>query len=375
MPSTQPGQPAVRSRRGRGLRRPQTDVTAAQGHREQFGELVRGTGEGGHAQRGQRGGLVVVVRRRAGVGQGEQHDHPHSVAEQLRDPAFQLALDASLEQVGDQHQDGVGWSGDDALAVRQGPVDVGAAAELAAEQHVDRVGQPLGEVDHLGVERHQPGPHRWERSQGGSEDRGIDHRLGHRTRLVDSHDHVLGHRRRPVPVADEPFGDERAPVGKVVVKVASDRGVPVDVPQPGATGPVRPAHRAAHRRPGRVGDPPLDLGHHLADHHPGRTPRRLGHHLVEADQGGGQMHVGLHRVQQLGLEQHAGQVRAGRWRRAASPGPRSSGSSCGCLPASAPPAAPRSRAPRSAGSPGCPRAHPRRRRARQARRPSALRAA
>ena len=35
---------------------------------------------------------------------------------------------------------------------------------------------------------------------------------------------------------------------------------------------------------------------------------RLRHHLVEADQGADQVDVGLHRVQQLGLEQHRGQV-------------------------------------------------------------------
>ena len=48
---------------------------------------------------------------------------------------------------------------DERLAVGQRAVDVGAAAELRAEEHLDRIVQLVGEVDDRGVEDHQARAH------------------------------------------------------------------------------------------------------------------------------------------------------------------------------------------------------------------------
>ena len=50
-----------------------------------------------------------------------------------------LARQPALEEVGHEDQHGVGRPADQPLAVREGAVDVGPAAELDAEQHVDRI--------------------------------------------------------------------------------------------------------------------------------------------------------------------------------------------------------------------------------------------
>ncbi len=104
---------------------------------------------------------------------------------------------------------------DQPLAVGDGAVDVGAAAELHAEEDVDRVVELVGQVDDLGVEDDQAGLHRPQRGEDRAEDAGEDDRLGHRARLVDAQDDVPLDPGGAPGVADQPLGHDRpvAPAG------------------------------------------------------------------------------------------------------------------------------------------------------------------
>jgi hypothetical protein len=97
--------------------------------------------------------------------------------------------------VADQHEVGLGRPLDPGLAIGERRVDVGAAAELHAEQHLDRIGELFGQVEDGGVEaRKLRLDHRQRRHHGG-EDRRIDHRGRHRARLVDAQDDAVSSRR------------------------------------------------------------------------------------------------------------------------------------------------------------------------------------
>src|SRR5690349_8162192 len=106
-------------------RRPGLEVAAFDGRRHHVGEEVRGAGEGGHAEGGEGGGVVVVVGRGALVGQGQQGVDGHAGGDQRRRQPQQLVGVAALEQVGDEHQHRVAGPGHPGGAVRQGAGDVG----------------------------------------------------------------------------------------------------------------------------------------------------------------------------------------------------------------------------------------------------------
>ena len=123
-------------------------------------------------------------------------------------------------------------------AIRHRPVDVGPAAELRAEQDVDRVLQLVGKVDHRRIEDDQPRGDCAQRGQDGAENAGIDDRRRHRAALIDA-EHDVAQRRPLAAVAHEPLGDDRAAVGKIVVQVFTDRPVPVDLAGARARGAAR----------------------------------------------------------------------------------------------------------------------------------------
>src|SRR5947207_400033 len=64
----------------------------------------------------------------------------------------QFFLVAAFVKVADQENDRVVRLADEGLAVRDCLLDVGAAAQLGAEEHLDGVFELVGEVDDGGVE-------------------------------------------------------------------------------------------------------------------------------------------------------------------------------------------------------------------------------
>ena len=242
----------------------------------------------------------MVVAGGAVVGQREQDDHLRARGGHVRDPAQHLIPVATLEQVADQDEDRAGGAGDQLLAVGHGLVDVGAAAELGAEQHVDRVAELIGQVRDRGVEGHHRGAQRPDRGQHRPEHPRVHHRGRHRAALVQAEDDVAGHRLLFPGVPDQALGHDGPVLRQVVPQVDADRPVPVDVGGP--PGPVRPAgpvQRPGHRRAGPLAQPPLQVPGHRADHGAGRFPGLLGHHLAQRQQRADQVHVWLDGFQHL----------------------------------------------------------------------------
>ena len=134
-----------------------------------------------------------------------------------------------------------------AVAERLG--DVGAATELHAEQHVDRVVQHRREVGDRGVERDQRRPQRRELGEHRPEQRRVDDAVGHRTRLVDGDHDLLGEAALAAAEPDEALGDHRAVLGLVVAQVGVDRARASRCRRAGASRPV--AHGRARRAPPR----------------------------------------------------------------------------------------------------------------------------
>src|SRR5262249_45625957 len=84
--------------------------------------------------------------------EGQQADNLHAAGDQFGGAAQHLLAIATLIEVGDQDQDGRVGPRDDLLAVAQGAVDVGAAAQAHAEEQVYRVLEILGQIDHRRIE-------------------------------------------------------------------------------------------------------------------------------------------------------------------------------------------------------------------------------
>ena len=97
-----------------------------------------------------------VEARPPRVAEREQRDDRGAGGDDRRGPAQHLLGDAALVEVADEHEDRVAGLLDEPLAVGERPVDVGAAAELDAEEHVDGVVELVGEVDDGGVEDDEP---------------------------------------------------------------------------------------------------------------------------------------------------------------------------------------------------------------------------
>ena len=157
------------------------------------------------------------------------------------------------------------------LAVGDGLVDVGAAAELGAEQHLDRVGELLGQVHHGGVEDapatsaapgSRPAPRR---TPTRTRPRTPSSRTGRwpaRCRAATT--------CCAAPVADQPLRDDGAVLGLVVL-AGSRRWSGSSRCRAAAGRRVRAARLSAPVTAARVRlrDPPLDLRDH-----PARPPAR-----------------------------------------------------------------------------------------------------
>ena len=294
----------ARSSRARPLDQP-AQVAALDRRGHHLGERVGRAGERRHPERRQRRGVLPVVVRRAVVVERQQHDHLHAGGDQRGDPAQHLLGRAALVQVADQHQDRVARPGDQALGVGERAVDVGAAAQLGAEQHLHRVGELLGEVDDRGVEHHQRRPQRPHRRQHRGEDAGVHHRTRHRPGLVDAQHHLAVHRVGPPAVPDQPLRESTRPqrragsacrFGRIVRSQSMSRCRGRLIRAARLSAPVTAARvRWVTRR--------CRSSTTLRDDLAGGAPAGLRHHPAQREQRADQVDVGLDRVEHLRLQQ------------------------------------------------------------------------
>ena len=228
----------------------------------------------------------------------------------------------ALVQVGDQHDDGLpGWPR--ATARTPAPVDVGAAAELGPEQHVDRVARAARSGRRPRCRR-RPAASLARRQRGERRRRDAEYTtleaiepLWSTARMTSA---ASDRRRR---VADEPLRHDRVQLGLVVPQVRADRAVPVDVGERGGS----------FARCGRARRAPRALRSAAAARCPrrpaARPPRASGwgsgsaRAATSAWPRGGRR-AGPSRAPRV--RAGAGAGRAGPSRPAAPPGPRSSGS-------------------------------------------------
>src|SRR5437588_446803 len=80
-------------------------VLAAESGADQVGEEVGRAGEGGDAEFGHRGGVAVLVARRAVVVEREQYDGLYPGVDKLAQAADHLGATAALVEVADEHED------------------------------------------------------------------------------------------------------------------------------------------------------------------------------------------------------------------------------------------------------------------------------
>ena len=133
---------------------------------------------------------LVVVGGLAGVGQREQAEHLHLALEQLLEAGDHRVLAPALEEVADEDEDRLLGLVDQPLAVGDRLRRVVPAAELRAEEDVDRVVEAFRDVEHLGRPEHQARPDRVQRREHGRHDGRVDDRGPHRAALVDADDDV-----------------------------------------------------------------------------------------------------------------------------------------------------------------------------------------
>ena len=271
-------------------------------------EGIGRAGKRGHAKRGQLGGQIGVISGGTLVAQRQQGDELHTSLHQLVGAAQQAGLHTALVEVGDQHQNGVARLADQPLAVAHGAVDVGTAAQLHAEQHIDRIVEFLGQVDHGRIEHHQLGRHGRQAGHHGAEDAGIDHRVGHGPTLVDAQNHLALRTACLAAVADQGFRHYGFVFRLPVTQIGANGAVPVDLGMARTAVALAAVQRTGHGAAHGLFQLFHQLVHHLAHHQPCRGLGVLRDDRAQRDQVRHQMYIGLHVFQHLGLQQQLAQL-------------------------------------------------------------------
>ena len=222
--------------------------------------------------------------------------------------AQQARFHAAFVQIGDQHQNRVARLADQALAITDRAVDVGAAAELHAEQHLDGIVELFRHVDDGGVEHHHLGVHRRQARHHRAEDARIHDRVRHRAALVDAQHHLALRLARLAAVADQRLRNDGAVLGLPVAQVRADRAMPVDLGMLGAAVALAAIERAADGTAHRLFELAHEFIDHLLHHRARRGLGALRNHAGQRNQIRHQMHIGLHALQHFGLQHELAQV-------------------------------------------------------------------
>ena len=124
----------------------------------------------------------------AGAGHRADRDELHARAVHRLDAVEQRLGPVELVEVGDPDHHGVARVGDLRPGQGHGDRAVVAAAEVGAQQHLERVVHPRRQVERPGVVGDQVHVHLGQPGEDRGEDGAVDHRVDHRPRLVDDHD-------------------------------------------------------------------------------------------------------------------------------------------------------------------------------------------
>ena len=108
------------------LRGPEGDVFLLDRGGHERGEFVWRAGETGNTEQAHLGSELLVIAGGAFVTERQQSDELDATLYELVGALQEVLFHPAFDEVGDQHEDGVGGIGDEALAVADGFVDVGA---------------------------------------------------------------------------------------------------------------------------------------------------------------------------------------------------------------------------------------------------------
>ena len=276
---------------------------------EHGGELV---GRGRHHRRtecGQRGGVIVVVRRRPFVAEREQHDHLNAGRRRVRRPGA-----ASVRRCRPRTGRSRGTprvSRGRSTSCRQyasafamsvpppscTPNSTSTGSCRKAVRSVTDVSNAMNEVRSAGI---------WARTPPNSDAYTTLSAIEPDWSTAMTTSRARLRWRRPCPTRRS--GTTRAVFGNPVTQVGRDRHRPVDVAGAGPTRARRPRERATHGLAGLVGEASLEVGEHLGDHLAGGRPRLVGEVPVEFDEQRDEVDVGFEAVEQLRFEQQLAQV-------------------------------------------------------------------
>ena len=271
---------------------------------DQVRKAVGRTPEARDAEPGQLPGETFVVRRHSRVRQGEQADRLHPGRGHLAEPADELGLVPAFVQVGNQDEQRLGRVLNELLTVGHGFVDVRPAAELDAEDHVDRVAPTrLGQVDDFGVERDDVRVQGRQAGEDRPADRAVDDRVGHRPALVHVDDHRPGVLPLRTAVEVDPFRDDRAQARAVVLQVSADRPLPVDRTGVGQRRVLLPVECPHHGLSDLLFELLLDFLDDRRDDHPGRLLGPLGNAATQGHERTDELDVRLDALERFRLEQ------------------------------------------------------------------------
>ena len=182
--------------------------------------------------------MVVVEGGGAIVVEGEEGDDLDAAADDVVHALEHFFCIAAFVEVADEDEDGFLGLADEGLAVGEGEVDVGAAAELGAEEDVDGVGEFFAEVNDGGIEHDHFGADGGQAGENGAEDAGVNDAGGHGTALVNADDDVAQGGAFATE-ADAGFGDDGFVLGLVMLEVRANGAVPIDFVVARAAGAVR----------------------------------------------------------------------------------------------------------------------------------------
>ena len=90
--------------------------------------------------------MRFVVKRRAVVVERQQHDELHAAGDEFGHALPHPLRVAAFFEVGDEDEGGVRRAGNQALAVGERAVDVGAAAQLHAKEQLHRVADLFAQI-------------------------------------------------------------------------------------------------------------------------------------------------------------------------------------------------------------------------------------
>src|SRR5579885_1713813 len=172
---------------------------------------------------------IMIVGGAPRIVERQQAEAMHLAFHQGAQLGDQDAAIAALVEIGNQQEDGLFRLHDLLRAVGDGFGNVGAAAKLRAKENIHRVLKLLGHVDNLGIEEDQIRAQDRERGKDGGHDGAVDDGACHTAALIDAYDDLPLAELFLVGPEVKAIWDDALQVLIVVLEIARDGALPVNI--------------------------------------------------------------------------------------------------------------------------------------------------